>query len=72
MTKQILVNYCGVCPDFKTLLYYKDKCDFENGVIGEMREIYYCDFFIFPIQLTEKEYKNIPQWCPLDNEVKEC
>lgn len=64
------LDYCGLCPYLKNEVYYEHENDFQEDNTDKMKEIIWCGFFIIPIQLTQKEWENIPDWCPLD-EVEE-
>lgn len=59
-------DYCGVCPHLKNIIYYETEPDFQNEA-DDFKEDIFCDFFIWPIKLSKKEYETIPKWCPLQN-----
>lgn len=60
------VDYCGICPHFKNIIYYESHDKFQEDNEKNIKEDIFCGFFIWPIRLTRKDYDNIPDWCPLD------
>lgn len=65
-------DYCGICPYFKNMIYYETEKHFQEDNRNPKEESYCGFFFPFPIKLTEEEYENIPDWCPLDDAEEGC
>lgn len=56
---------CGGCEYFKNIIYYESFDKFDEDNKDNIKEDYFCTFFVYNIKLCKEEYDKIPEWCEL-------